>query len=45
MLVTLGSQAGVAHLPLFGETTWPWLIRKAKARDMLVPMYIKAISG
>lgn len=45
MVVTLGSRAGVAHLPLFGDTTWSWLIRKAKAEHMLVPKYAKAVSG
>jgi apoptosis-inducing factor 2 len=43
MVVTLGSRAGVAHLPLFGVVRWPWLIRKAKAEQMLVPMYRKAL--
>lgn len=43
MVVTLGSRAGVAHLPPLGVIRWSWLIRKAKAEQMLVPMYRKIL--
>lgn len=43
MVVTLGSRQGVAHLPFLGVVRWPWLTRKAKAADMLVPRYRKLL--
>lgn len=42
MAITLGSRTGVAHLPFFGVVRWPWLNRKAKAEQMLVPRFRKA---
>ncbi|MNL80943.1 hypothetical protein D3C87_2079210 [compost metagenome] len=41
MAITLGSRTGVAHLPFFGVVRWPWLNRKAKAEQMLVPKFRK----
>ena len=43
MLVTLGRNGGVAHLPGIGRITTGWLIRIFKARDMLVGMTRKAL--
>jgi len=43
MVVTLGAQGGVAHLPLFGVTKWSWLIRNAKSAEMLVPKFRKML--
>lgn len=43
MVVTLGAAGGVAHLPLFGVTTWSWLIRNAKSAEMLVPKFRKML--
>ena len=39
MAVTLGSQQGVMHMPIFGVIRSPLLTRKAKAEHMLVPKY------
>ncbi len=45
MVVTLGSRTGVAHLSPFGIIRCPWVIRKAKAERMLVPMFRKALGS
>lgn len=42
MVVTLGRNHGVASLP-FGDITFPWLIRKVKAKDMFIERYLKGI--
>ena len=41
MAVTLGSRAGVAHMPGLGVVKASWLVRAAKAAHMLVPRYRK----
>ncbi|MFT0167925.1 NAD(P)/FAD-dependent oxidoreductase [Paraburkholderia mimosarum] len=43
MVVTLGSRAGVAHLPGLGLVTAGWLNRLAKSAHMLVPKFRKAL--
>ncbi|MGF6701216.1 NADH dehydrogenase FAD-containing subunit [Paraburkholderia sp. MM5496-R1] len=43
MVVTLGSREGVAHLPVLGLVTTPWVNRMAKSAHMLVPKFRKAL--
>ncbi|WP_233890183.1 NAD(P)/FAD-dependent oxidoreductase [Paraburkholderia flagellata] len=43
MVVTLGSRAGVSHLPGLGLVTAGWLNRMAKSAHMLIPKYRKAL--
>jgi NADH dehydrogenase FAD-containing subunit len=46
MVVTLGSRAGVSHLPPpFGVVRSGWFNRKLKAERMLTPRYRKAIGA
>lgn len=44
MAVTLGSRNGVVQLPSLGAVHWSWLVRKAKAEDMLVPVTGKRLA-
>ena len=41
MAITLGSRAGVVHMPGLGVVRAGWLVRAAKAAHMLVPRYRK----
>ena len=43
MVITLGSRAGVSHLPGLGLVTAGWLNRMAKSAHMLIPKYRKAL--
>lgn len=45
MVVTLGRQGGVGHIPVLGTITAGWLIRLIKAKDMLVDMYRKKVGA
>lgn len=45
MVVTLGRQGGVAHLPGLGTIRANWMVRMAKAGDMLVGMYRKKVGA
>lgn len=43
MAVTLGSRAGVLHLPVVGVVRAPYINRIAKAGHMLVPKFRRAL--
>ncbi|SFU05095.1 NADH dehydrogenase, FAD-containing subunit [Pseudovibrio denitrificans] len=45
MLVTLGSEGGVADIPPVGTVKANWFARMAKAKTMLVPMCRKALGA
>lgn len=42
MLVTLGREGGVAHMPVIGVIKSKWVTRMFKARDMLTGMFRKS---